>query len=90
MAEHDVLFLDEAAALARISESSLYKLVRRGTIKASKRLGRWRIKRAELMRWLETSDGSHIAAAPAKGRPASVPTEPGSAVYPWDRRRAAR
>lgn len=90
MSEPDVLFLNEAAALARVSESSLYKLVRSGTIKASKRLGRWRIKRTELQRWLDSSDASRPAAVPVRARSASAPTEHGSVVYPWDRRRAAR
>lgn len=86
MSTSDVLLLSEAAALLKISESSLYKLARGKKIKASKRLGRWRFRRTELLQWLEASDDqSRLAAVPARAPRASAPTAAGNTAYPWDK-----
>lgn len=84
--EPDVLFIDEAAALARVSESSMYKLVRTGEIAAVKRLGKWRIKRTEVLRWRDQSDKPPPLPVPdrVKAISASERTDHSSIVYPWD------
>lgn len=78
------LFLDEAAETARVSVSTLRRAIGGGKLKAIKKAGRWRIRRTELERWLETSDAkSPSVAAPARARSAPAPTEPLRPDYPW-------
>lgn len=86
----DVLFLDEAAEVLRVSPTSLYQLARRGKIGAVKRLGKWRFTRAELTRWMRESDAAEkargrAAAAPEKGTSASERTDRTNTAYPWER-----
>lgn len=87
----DILFLDEAAAAARVSVASLRRAIKARTLRATKKLGRWRIRRTELERWLEASDErSRPAAAPVKALSASVRTEPGNTGYLWEQMRQAK
>lgn len=79
------LFLSEAAELARVSVTTLRRAIRARQLRATKKARRWRISEGELQRWLDTSDASPPAVAPARARSASAPTEHGSVAYPWDK-----
>lgn len=82
------LFLDQAAALAGVSEETLRRRIRDGTLRATKKARRWRVRPEELERWLETSDEGRGGRRPARAAAASAPTERGSTAYPWERRAA--
>jgi excisionase family DNA binding protein len=60
-AESDVLLLDEAATLLRMSEKSVLENIRKRGLPYSRQGRKWRFRRSELLRWL--SDGG--ASAPA-------------------------
>ena len=50
--QKEVLTVEEAAELLRLSKRSLYKLVRQGEIPGKKILNKWRLDRDALKRWL--------------------------------------
>ncbi|MCK6423186.1 MAG: helix-turn-helix domain-containing protein [Aquabacterium sp.] len=51
---HDeVLTIKEVAALLKLAEKTVYAMAAAGEIPAFKIRGQWRIKRAELDRWID-------------------------------------
>jgi excisionase family DNA binding protein len=87
MAPSDDLFLPEAAAHARVSVTTLRRLIATRAIRARKKAGKWRVKRGEIDRWLETSDEGQrtSAAVPARAHSKTAPTAPLSTAYPWEK-----
>jgi len=55
--QKEVLTVEEAAELLRLSKRSLYKLVSQGEIPAKKILNKWRLDRDALKRWLSEGKG---------------------------------
>ena len=49
----EVLTIREAAALLKLAEKTVYAMAAAGEIPAFKIRGQWRIKRAELDRWID-------------------------------------
>lgn len=49
----EVLTIKEVAALLKLAEKTVYAMANAGEIPAFKIRGQWRIKRAELDRWLD-------------------------------------
>ena len=48
-----VLTINEAAALQKLAEKTVYTMAQAGEIPAFKIRGQWRIKRSEFDRWLD-------------------------------------
>ncbi len=53
MAASDVLTVDEVAAELRVSAQTVRKLIEEGQLRAFKVRGQWRIRRADLDRYIE-------------------------------------
>jgi excisionase family DNA binding protein len=49
----EVLTIKEVAALLKLAEKTVYAMANAGELPAFKIRGQWRIKRAELDRWLD-------------------------------------
>jgi excisionase family DNA binding protein len=49
----EVLPIKEVAALLKLAEKTVYAMAQAGEIPAFKIRGQWRIKRAELDRWID-------------------------------------
>jgi excisionase family DNA binding protein len=49
----EVLTIKEVAALLKLAEKTVYAMAQAGEIPAFKIRGQWRIKRAELDRWID-------------------------------------
>jgi excisionase family DNA binding protein len=49
----EVLTIKEVAALLKLAEKTVYTMAQAGEIPAFKIRGQWRIKRAELDRWID-------------------------------------
>ena len=49
----EVLTIKEVAALLKLAEKTVYAMANAGELPAFKIRGQWRIKRAELNRWLD-------------------------------------
>lgn len=73
----EVLTIKEVAALLKLAEKTVYAMAQAGEIPAFKIRGQWRIKRAELDRWIDAqprggeSGGGREQAAPGPGNAAS-------------------
>jgi excisionase family DNA binding protein len=63
----ELLTLQEAAARLRVSKNTVYKLCRRGQIPSCKVGRQWRIRAADLDRWL-SQPPSPLDARPGAGR----------------------
>jgi excisionase family DNA binding protein len=63
----DLLTLQEAAARLRVSKNTVYKLCRAGQIPSCKVGRQWRIRNADLDRWLSQLQSS-ADARPGAGR----------------------
>jgi acetyl-CoA synthetase len=71
MVKNELLTLDEAVVLLKISKSTLYKLLETDRIPAKKLGRRWRFVRTDLERWL--SSNTQIDSAPQITPPLSPP-----------------
>ena len=60
-AEPEFLSVPETAALLRIGERTVYKLVRQGDLPALKVGGQWRVHRPTLLEWAR---GRHMELSP--------------------------
>lgn len=49
----EVLIIKEVAALLKLAEKTVYAMANAGELPAFKIRGQWRIKRAELDRWID-------------------------------------
>lgn len=49
----EVLTIKEVAALLKLAEKTVYSMAQRGELPAFKVRGQWRIRRAELDRWID-------------------------------------
>jgi len=56
----EVLTLEEASELLKLSRSTLYNLARRGKVPARKVGRSWRFVKLNLIRWLESKDKNMI------------------------------
>jgi len=52
-AKTEVLTLEDTAAYLKVSMTTMYRLVKRGDLPARKVGGQWRIRRADLVAYLE-------------------------------------
>lgn len=55
---NQVLIFSEIAALLKLAEKTVYAMAAAGKIPAFKIRGQWRIKRAELDRWMDAQPRS--------------------------------
>ncbi|MFT4099650.1 MAG: helix-turn-helix domain-containing protein [Burkholderiaceae bacterium] len=59
----EVLTIKEVAALLKLAEKTVYAMANAGEIPAFKIRGQWRIKRADLDKWIDAQprggDGGH-------------------------------
>lgn len=53
MADNDVLTVREVAALLRVDEKTVYRLVKKRELPGFKVAGAWRFKRVDLDAWIE-------------------------------------
>lgn len=56
MTDHDVLTLDEAAALLRLDRRTVADAIRRGDLPGRKIGRRWRLSRRAVLRWIGAAD----------------------------------
>src|SRR5436305_11791767 len=66
-ADLDLLTLEEAASKLRVSKNTVYKLCRSGQIPSCKVGRQWRIRVADLERWLSTAPPS-VNSRPGAGK----------------------
>ena len=67
---HDILTLDEVAQYLRVHRSTVYRMVRDGSIPCTKVAKQWRFSRRRVNEWLLDHEGlgEPVASAAAPGR----------------------
>lgn len=63
----DILNLDETADYLRVSNQTVYNMIRNGRIKAYKVGREWKFLRADIMAYLESASSDKLLAMAAKG-----------------------
>lgn len=63
----DVLNLDETAEYLRVSNQTIYNMIRSGRIKAYKIGREWRFLRSDIMTYLESTSSDNLVSLAAKG-----------------------
>jgi excisionase family DNA binding protein len=64
-----LLTTDELAEYLRVSESTIYRLIQKGTIHGFKRRGDWHFARANIDRWIEERESDYLKASAMKPEP---------------------
>lgn len=64
---YDILNLDETAEYLRVSNQTVYNMIRDGRIKAYKIGREWRFLRADIMAYLDSASSDNLLAMAAKG-----------------------
>jgi len=59
MSKNDFLTVSEVAKLLRVSDETVYRLCRRGALKASRAGIQWRIKRSTVDEYLSREQGGY-------------------------------
>ena len=60
----EIMAVDEAADFMRLSKHTLYKLMRRGRVPASKVGGSWRLRRTAIIFWMSCNEDELVKARP--------------------------
>ena len=63
----DILNLDETADYLRVSNQTVYNMIKRGRIKASKVGREWKFLRSDIMAYLESTSSDKLLSMAAKG-----------------------
>ena len=74
----DILTLDEAAALLRVSTDVVYRLASAGRIPCARVGAQWRFTRRKLLEWLESPASNDASAAGSPSRSAAASSRPSS------------